>query len=92
MPGAIDAQLTYDGGHVLYWSNRLEPTDGGRPIVLDQQATFFTVDTDGSILAVAPGRDATSTVYDCEVPSGRCTELGPLETSHGDPMFIGNDM
>lgn len=92
VPGAIDAQLTYDGGHVLYWSNRLEPTDGGPPVVLDERATWFAVDTDGSILAAAPGQGAMSTVYDCEVPSGRCTELGPLETLHGDPMFIGVDM
>lgn len=90
VPGAIDAQLTFDGGHVLAWSNRLESTTGGAPIVLDQDATFFSVDTDGSILAAAYGRPAT--VYDCEVPSGRCTELGPLTTRGGDPAFIGNDM
>ncbi|HYF73786.1 MAG TPA: hypothetical protein VD864_13240 [Nocardioides sp.] len=89
--GAIDAQLTHDGRHVLYWSNRLESTDGSTPIVLDQKATFFAVDTDGSILAAAFG-DPTVTVYDCEVPSGRCTELGPLTTRGGDPAFIGVDM
>lgn len=88
--GAVDAQLTHDGSHVLYWSNRLEPTDGSRPIVLDQKATFFAVDTDGSILAAAYGDPAT--VYDCEVPSGRCTKLGPLTTRGGDPAFIGVDM
>ena len=32
------------------------------------------------------------TVYDCEVPSGTCEELGPLDPEGGDPMFIGNDM
>lgn len=92
VPGAIDAQLTFDGGHVLYWSNRLDSTDGGRPIVLDQKATFFTVDTDGSILAAGAGPGSTSRVYDCEVPSGRCVELDPVDTLHGDPIFIGNDM
>ncbi|HEY0949771.1 hypothetical protein [Nocardioides sp.] len=88
--GAIDAQLTYDGSHVLYWSNRLESTDGSAPVVLDQRATFFAVDTDGSILAAEYGHPAT--VYDCEVPSGICTELGPLTTRGGDPAFIGVDM
>jgi hypothetical protein len=92
VPGAIDAQLTYDGRHILSWSNRLESTDGGQPVVLDQQATFFAVDTDGSILAARPGPGATNSVYDCEVPSGRCTGLGSLTTLHGDPMFIGVDM
>lgn len=88
--GAIDAQLTYDGSHVLYWSSRLESTDGGAPIVLDQEAMFFAIDTDGSILAAKYGHPAT--VYDCEVPSGTCTELGPLTTKGGDPAFIGVDM
>lgn len=90
VPGAIDAQLTYDGEHVLSWSHRLESTTGGAPIVLDQKATFFAIDTDGSILAATYGHPAT--VYDCEVPTGRCTELGPLTTRGGDPAFIGTDM
>jgi hypothetical protein len=98
--GGVDAQLTYDGEHVLYWSSRLEPTKpGGRPVLLDAGSTapgptsgWWAVDTDGSILAAVPGRDQTSTVYDCQVPSGACAELGPLTTEHGDPMFIGVDM
>lgn len=96
--GAVDAQLTLDGGHVLYWSSRLESTDGGDPIVLEQGEAshgtgygWWTVDTDGSILAAVPGKRARSEVYDCEVPSGTCEDLGPLRTS-GDPMFIGDDM
>ncbi|MFC4785404.1 hypothetical protein ACT8ZV_13075 [Nocardioides sp. MAHUQ-72] len=99
VPGAIDAQLTYDGRHVLYWSSRLAPTDGGRPIVLDRGDTgkgpaygWWAIDTDGSVLTAVPDRGSRSTVYDCEVPSGRCVELGPLTTLHGDPMFIGVDM
>jgi hypothetical protein len=98
VPGAIDAQLTFDGRHVLYWSSALQASDGGRPIVLDQGPTteggyaFWAMDTDGSVLVAVPGRGAHSTVYDCEVPSGACTKLGPLETLHGDPMFIGVDM
>ena len=97
--GAIDAQLTYDGKYVLYWSSRLEPTGGGRPILLDQGDTgrgpaygWWAVDTDGSVLTAVPGRGNRSTVYDCALPSGHCTELGPLSTLHGDPMFIGVDM
>ena len=92
VPGAIDAQLTYDGAHILYWSNKLEPTDGGKPIVLDQKATFFAIDTDGSILAAAFAKGGGAIVYDCEVPSGACTDLGPMTTRGGDPMFIGVDM
>lgn len=97
--GAIDAQLTYDGRHVLYWSSRLEATDGGEPIVLDQGDAgrgtgygWWAIDTDGSVLEAVPGRGSRSTVYDCELPSGHCVELGPLTTLHGDPMFIGVDM
>lgn len=33
-----------------------------------------------------------ATVYDCGVPSGTCTELGPLTALHVDPMLIGVDM
>jgi hypothetical protein len=98
--GAIDAQLTFDGGHVLYWSGRLAPTDpGGSVIVLEvapRKANafegFFNVDTDGSILVAHPARRGSYTVSDCELPSGACTELGPLTPTGGDPMFIGNDM
>lgn len=90
VPGAIDAQLTFDGRHVLSWSNKLEPTDGGKPIVLDQKATFYAVDTDGSILAATAGDPAH--FYDCEVPSGRCADLGTMTTTGGDPVFIGTDM
>jgi hypothetical protein len=108
VPGAIDAQLTFDGEHALYWSGTLEPTRaGGDPIVLDEGPTemndglaWWTVDTDGSVLvAVAqpekPGGRVfmgDNVVYDCELPSGSCEELGPLVTTSGDPMFIGNDM
>jgi hypothetical protein len=95
--GAIDAQLTYDGKYVLYWSSRLEPTDpAGSPVTLEQGpvkfgAAFWTIDTDGTVLVAAPDKNAF-TVYDCEVPSGTCEELGPLDPEGGDPMFIGNDM
>jgi hypothetical protein len=100
--GAIDAQLTFDGRHVLYWSSHLEPTTpGDAPIDLEVgQARkpggyvdgFFAVDTDGSILVAHAKRYPDFTVYDCEVPSGACTELGPLTPTGGDPMFIGVDM
>jgi hypothetical protein len=92
VPGAIDAQLTFDGGHVLYWSSKLESTDGSAPIVLDQKASFFAVDTDGSILAAERMKSGGAEVYDCEIPSGRCEDLGHLPLTGGDPMFMGNDM
>lgn len=96
--GAIDAQLTFDGEHVLSWASRLEPTDpGGRPVVLDEGPpdggyAFFAIDTDGTVLLAEPGGRSGATVYDCLVPSGACEELGPLSTRGGDPAFIGNDM
>lgn len=92
VPGGIDAELTHDGGHILYWSNRLEPTDGGKPVVLDEKGAWFAVDTDGSILVAGVGKGVAHPMFDCEVPSGTCTELGPLKAEHGDPMFIGVDM
>lgn len=100
--GAIDAQLTFDGRHVLYWSSRLEPTEPrGTPIELEVARpqgkeyvnAFWAVDTDGSILVAAGAKRGQGyTVYDCELPSGDCTELGPLRARSGDPMFIGTDM
>ena len=94
VPGAIDAQLTFDGRHVLYWSPVLKPTDGGDRVHLDlpKGVGFFTVDTDGSILAAVRGRSPHAAVFDCEVPSGACEELGTLGGKGGDPEFIGNDM
>jgi hypothetical protein len=92
--GEIDAQLSYDGRHVLYWSPVLQPTEpGGRPIRLRiTKAAWFTFDTDGSVLAAESGPGQRSTVYDCELPSGRCVRLGSVSTTSGDPMFIGDDM
>jgi hypothetical protein len=102
--GAIDAQLTFDGGHVLDWSSRLEPTTpGGEPIVLAQpkpgaHLAFWNVDTDGSIMVAIPRRNTSSgmfdraDVYDCAVPAGSCAPIGEVATESGDPMFIGNDM
>ena len=51
--------------------------------MLDRKATFFAVDTDGSILAATAGNPAH--FYDCEVPSGRCDDLGSLKMTGGDP-------
>ncbi len=100
VPGPIDAQLSYDGEHVLDWTAVLEPTRaGGTPITLEQGPkrpgyAFFTFDTDGSVLVALgpsdPGGDHP--VYDCELPDGACEELDPLAPGAGDPMFIGNDM
>jgi len=100
VPGAIDAQLTFDGRHVLYWSNRLEPTLPDEDAVTLKAGPakglgFWTIDTDGSVLAAVPdgsGTQGNYTVYDCEVPSGSCVELGPLRPRGGDPAFVGNDM
>ena len=76
----------------------LEPTDpGGEPVQLEVGPTdgsfgFWTLDTDGSVLVVAPaGRYPLVTAYDCEVPSGTCTALETYRT-RSDPAFIGADM
>ena len=92
--GQIDAQLSYDGRHVLYWSSTLKPTEpGGRAIRLDvKDAIWFTFDTDGSVLAATSGRGQRSPVFDCELPTGACERIGSISTKSGDPMFIGNDM
>ncbi|MGH3383725.1 MAG: hypothetical protein ACRDO1_04035 [Nocardioidaceae bacterium] len=97
--GAIDAQLSFDGRYVLDWSTRLEPTSPAHdPVELDISAgdwPFVTFDTDGSVLVAvpdAPLQAMTATVYDCEIPSGVCTELSDVKTESGDPVFVGNDM
>lgn len=97
--GAIDAQLTFDGRHVLYWSTRLLPTGpDDSALILDvpgagkEGAAFVAIDTDGSVLVAIGARGPETSVYDCEVPSGSCTELATLEFQGGDPMFLGNDM
>lgn len=91
--GAVDAELSHDGRHVLDWSSTLKPTRAGdEPVELDvpRAATFFTFDTDGSVLAATSEDPAR--VYDCEVPSGECTRLADVPTRNGDPVFVGNDM
>ena len=64
VPGAIDAQLTFDGDYVLYWSSRLEPTHpGGHAVMLEQGPVkgngFWTIDTDGTVLVAAPDQRGT---------------------------------
>jgi hypothetical protein len=53
---------------------------------------FWTIDTDGTVLVASPDKRQGFMVYDCQVPSGACEEVGPLDPQGGDPMFIGNDM
>jgi hypothetical protein len=95
--GPTDAQLTFDGGHVLNWSSRLKPTrPGGEPIVLEQPKpgtgyAFWSVDTDGSIMVAVP-RGNSADVFDCTVPDGSCVPIGEVSTHSGDPVFIGTDM
>jgi hypothetical protein len=101
--GKIDAQLTFDGKNVLYWSNRLAPTTpGGKTIQLSAGATdsgWYTFDTDGSVLVAVetngnsqPSSVVKADVFDCAIPSGSCTKIGAISTEGGDPEFIGDDM
>ncbi|MCF6377451.1 hypothetical protein L2K70_07525 [Nocardioides KLBMP 9356] len=97
--GAIDSELTFDGAYVVGWSSLLAPIDPrADPVRLDVGPTdgslgFWSVDTDGSVLVIAPdGTYPRYTVHDCEVPSGTCTPLGPFKPKGGDPAFIGADM
>jgi hypothetical protein len=94
----VDATLTFDGRYVLDWSSRLRSTDGSPDLVLAQGPTkkgplgFWAIDSDGSVLVARPdGKYPNYLVYDCEVASGACEELGPLVTRSGDPEFIGVD-
>jgi hypothetical protein len=95
----VDATLTFDGKYVLDWSSRLRSTDGSPDLVLAEGPSkksalgFWAIDSDGSVLVARPdGKYPHYLVYDCEVPSGACEELGPLVTRSGDPEFIGADM
>jgi hypothetical protein len=94
----IDAQLSYDGRHILYWSTTLEPVDAGDdPIRLDvprdPSLVFVTFDSDGSVLVATPTKPWPDSVYfDCELATGQCEEIGRIQTISGDPMFLGNDM
>jgi hypothetical protein len=88
--GPVDGLLTPGGGHVVAWDRVLAPTEpGGRPIRLeDVGAFFFTVDTDGSVLAATPSGRA----YDCDLDSGACEKYADLPPGAGDPAYIGADM
>lgn len=92
--GGVDAQLTFDGQFVLYWSPVLESTGSGGPLrlALPKNATWFTIDTDGSILAAVPKPGGGATIYDCPESTDACELLGTISGRGGDPMFIGNDM
>ena len=96
--GSVDSQLSPDGAYVLSWSSTLIPTGSGPAVVLDEGSpkgqgySFWTFDTDGSVLVATAKKYPHVRVYDCEVPSGQCTDLGPLEANSGDPVFVGNDM
>lgn len=96
--GQIDAGLSFDGAHLLYWSTTLEPVaPGARAIRLDAPVgdlPWVTFDTDGSVLVAGgdPEDDLRSVVYDCVLPSGSCERVGDISTASGDPIFVGNDM
>ena len=93
VPGPIDAQLTLDGRNILSWSPTLAPSVRGfEPLRLDlpENAQFFTLDTDGSVLAATTGDPAQ--FFDCTVPSGDCEKIGTMRMTGGDPQFVGNDM
>jgi hypothetical protein len=91
VPGPVDGLLTHDGEHVVAWDRVLPSTrPGGDPIRLeDVGAIFYTVDTDGSVMAATL---SPTEVYDCDVPSGGCEKFATLPEGAGDPVFIGNDM
>ena len=90
--GPVDGLLTHDGAHVVAWARVLEPTTpGGTPIRLDDVgAIFFTVDTDGSVLAATLGDP--NEAYDCDVVTGACEKYADVPPGAGDPQFPGTDM
>jgi hypothetical protein len=89
--GPVDGLLTHDGAHVVAWDRVLPSTlPGGEPIRLeDVGAVFFTVDTDGSVLAA--GLDPRA-AYDCDLVTGACERYADLPPQGGDPQFPGTDM
>lgn len=97
VPGALDSELSFDGEYVLRWSDGLKLTrPGTKPVELDvKNASSWTFDTDGSVLVMRGGpaafQGSKSYLYDCEVPSGRCTEFATVPADQGSPTFIGND-
>ena len=98
--GPIDGQLTFDGGHVVAWSSRLEPTaSGAEPVVLEHGPVtpedglgFWTVDTDGSVMLAWTRDYPHFVVEDCDPDTGVCERVGRMTTRGGDPQFLGNDM
>lgn len=90
--GPVDGLLTHDGAHVVAWDRVLPSTQpGGEPIRLeDVGAIFFTVDTDGSVLAATLGRP--SEAFDCDLISGACEKYADVPPGGGDPQFPGTDM
>lgn len=98
--GPIDGQLTFDGGHVVAWSSRLEPTTpGAEPVVLEHGPVtpedglgFWTVDTDGSVMLAWTRDYPHFVVEDCDPVTGVCERVGRMTTRGGDPQFLGNDM
>ena len=91
MAGPVDGLLTHDGAHVVAWDRVLPSTEpGGAPIRLqDVGAIFFTVDTDGSVLAATL---SPSVAFDCDLASGVCEKYADIPPGGGDPMHIGADM
>lgn len=90
-----ESLLTFDGGHELFWSTTLRSTDGGTPLRLDVPARgteFVALDSDGSVLVAVTAGTEPQRYFDCELPSGECTPIGTLDSTSGDPIFLGNDM
>lgn len=90
--GPVDGLLTHDGAHVVAWDRVLPSTlPGGEPLRLeDVGAIFFTVDTDGSVLAATLG--SPNEAYDCDLVSGSCEKYADIPPGGGDPQFPGTDM
>ena len=94
----LDALLTFDGAHELYWSTTLRSTTPGQaPLELaipkGKGVVFVNMDSDGSVLvARAYGRTPGQTWWDCDTTSRACTEFDRSDITSGDPGFIGNDM
>lgn len=89
--GPVDGLLTHDGAHVVAWDRVLPSTlPGGKPLRLeDVGAIFFSVDTDGSVLAATL---SPNEAYDCDPITGACEKYADLPPSGGDPQFPGTDM
>ena len=90
-----ESLLTFDGGHELLLEHDAPEhqwRDAAPARRTSQRHEFVTLDSDGSVLVAVTAGTEPQRYFDCELPSGECTPIGTLDSTSGDPIFLGNDM